>query len=260
MRRMSDRVRERWERGQVALNAWLTFEGFLAAEAVAGAGFDAVTVDLQHGAVTFDGLGAVVAGIEPTGAVPFARLPWNDPAAAMRALDLGVRGVIAPMVNSAEEAGALARACRYPPRGIRSYGTVRAAFGAAREQTERANDEILVFAQIETADGLAAVADICAVDGLDGLYVGPADLSLSLGLSSFADLEDPKLLQALDAILEAARLHGVVPGIHAPSENAALAMARRGFTFVGSAGDANVLSTALAGSTERIRAELEPPA
>jgi 4-hydroxy-2-oxoheptanedioate aldolase len=260
MRRMPDRLRERWERGQVALNAWLTFEGPLAAEAVAGAGFDAVTVDLQHGAVTFDALGAVVVAIEPSGAVPFARLPWNDAAAAMRALDLGVRGVIAPMVNAAEEADALVRACRYPPRGIRSYGAVRSAFGTGREQTERANDEVLVFAQIETAEGLAAAADICAVDGLDGLYVGPADLSLSLGLSSFADFEDPKLLEALDPILGAAREHGVVPGIHAPSEAAAVAMARRGFTFVGSAGDADALSTALAGSTERIRAELERPA
>jgi 4-hydroxy-2-oxoheptanedioate aldolase len=260
MRRMPDRLRERWEQGQVALNAWLTFEGAAAAEAVAGAGFDAVTVDLQHGSVTPDALGAVVAAIEPTGAVPFARLSWNDPAAAMRALDLGVRGVIAPMVNSAEEASALARACRYPPRGIRSYGTVRAPFGAGREQTERANDAVLVFAQIETAEGLAAVGEICAVDGLDGLYVGPADLGLSLGLASFADFEDPRLLEALDAILEAARSHGVVPGIHAPSADAALSMARRGFTFVGSAGDADALSSALAASTERIRAELGRPA
>ena len=257
---MPDRLRERWERGQVALNAWLTFEGPAAAEAVAGGGFDAVTVDLQHGAVTADTLGAVVAAIEPTGAVPLVRLSWCDPAAAMRALDLGVRGVIAPMVNSAEEATAFARACRYPPRGIRSYGTVRSAFGTGRDQTERANDTVLVFAQIETAEGLAAVDDICAVEGLDGLYVGPADLSLSLGLASFADVEDPRLLEALDAVLEAARRHGVVPGIHAPSEGAALSMARRGFTFVGSAGDANALTTALAGSTERIRAELERPA
>ncbi len=255
---MPDRLRERWERGRVALNAWLTLEGPLAAETVARAGFDAVTVDLQHGAVTFDALAPVVAAIEPTGAVPFARLPWNDPPGAMRALDLGVRGVIAPMVNSAEEADALVRACRYPPRGIRSYGTVRSEFGAGHEQTERANDAVLVFAQIETAEGFAAVAEICAVDGFDGVYVGPADLSLSLGLASFADLEDPRLLEALDAILEAARAHQVVPGIHAPSEDAALAMARRGFTFVGSAGDAAALS-ALAGSTERIRAELDPP-
>jgi 4-hydroxy-2-oxoheptanedioate aldolase len=178
----------------------------------------------------------------------------------MRALDLGVRGVIAPMVNSAAEAEALARACRYPPRGIRSYGAVRAAFGAGREQTERANGEVLVFAQIETAEGLAAVAEICAVDGLDGLYVGPADLSLSLGLGSFADLADPRPLEALDAILGAARDHGVVPGIHAPSGDAALAMARRGFAFVGSAGDAAALSTALGGSTDGLRAELERPA
>jgi 4-hydroxy-2-oxoheptanedioate aldolase len=175
----------------------------------------------------------------------------------MRALDLGVRGVIAPMVNSAGEASALARACRYPPRGLRSYGAVRSAFGRGREQTERANEGILVFAQIETGEGLAAVDEICAVDGIDGVYVGPADLSLSLGLASFADFADPRLLEALDVILRAAREHGVVPGVHAPSVDAALAMARRGFTFVGSAGDVDALSSALSASTERIRAELE---
>ena len=259
MLRMRDRVRERWEHGQVALNAWLTLEGASSAEVVARAGFDAVTVDLQHGAATPDTLATLVAAIEPTGAVPFARLPWNDPASAMRALDLGVRGVIAPMVSSADEARVLARACRYPPRGDRSYGPVRSAFGRGREQTERANESILVFAQIETAEGLAAAADICAVDGLDGVYVGPADLSLSLGHPSFADLDDPPLLEALDEILEATRIHGVVAGIHAPSAAAAVAMARRGFTFVGSAGDGDTLSSALSASIELVRAQLERP-
>lgn len=256
---MRDRVRERWEHGEVALNAWLTLGGASAAEVVARAGFDAVTVDLQHGAVTHEALGAVVAAIEPTGAVPLARLPWNDPASAMRVLDLGVRGVIAPMINSAEEASALARACRYPPRGTRSYGVVRSAFGSGRDQTERANESILAFAQIETAEGLAAVSEICAVDGLDGVYVGPADLSLALGLASFADLDDPKLLEALDRVLEATRTHEVVAGIHAPSVGSAVAVARRGFTFVGSAGDADALSSALTASTDQVRAELARP-
>jgi 4-hydroxy-2-oxoheptanedioate aldolase len=255
MRRMPDRVRERWERGEVALNAWLSLEGASSAEVVARAGFDAVTVDLQHGAATIDTLGAVVAAIEPM-AVPFVRLPSNDAALAMRVLDVGARGVIGPMVNSAEEANGLARACRYPPRGIRSYGPVRSAFGTGREQTERANQAVLVFAQIETAEGLAAVDDICAAD-IDGVYVGPADLSLSLGLRSFADLEDASLLEALGTILEAARDHRIVPGIHAPSAASAVAMARLGFTFIGSAWDAVALSSALSTSTRWVRAELE---
>ncbi len=104
MPRMGDRVRERWAKGEVALNAWLSLEGASTAGLVAGAGFDAVTVDLQHGSATMDTLGTVVAAIEPTGAVPFVRLARNDPALVMRALDLGARGVIGPMVNSADEA------------------------------------------------------------------------------------------------------------------------------------------------------------
>jgi 4-hydroxy-2-oxoheptanedioate aldolase len=256
MRRMPDRLRERWERHEVALNAWVSLEGPSSAEVVARAGFDAVTVDLQHGAVTPHTLAAVIAAIEPA-AVPFVRLSWSDPAAAMRALDLGARGVIGPMVNSAAEANDLARACRYPPRGDRSYGPVRSAFGVGREQIDAANDAVLVFAQIETAQGLAAVRDICAVDGIDGVYVGPADLSLSLGLGSFADLEDPALVEALDTICDAAREHGVVPGIHAPSAASSAAMARRGFTFIGAAWDADALASALAASAERLRAELD---
>lgn len=256
MRRMPDRIRERWANGEVALNAWLTLEGPSSAALAASGGFDAVTVDLQHGSAGLDALGSIVAAIEPTGVVPFVRLGWNDPGLAMRALDLGARGLIAPMVNSADEARAFARACRYPPEGFRSYGAVRSVFGTGREQTERANRSVLTFAQIETAEGLAAVDEICSVDGLDGVYVGPADLSLSLGLPTFGDVDDRGMRAALDETLEAARGHGIVPGIHAPSAGQAVAMARRGFTFVGAAGDAETLATGLRTSTEAIRAEL----
>jgi 4-hydroxy-2-oxoheptanedioate aldolase len=132
---------------------------------------------------------------------------------------------------------------------------VRGAFGTGRGQTERANEAVLTFAQIETAEGLADVEDIAATPGLDGLYVGPADLSLTLGLETFADLSDPRMLEALDRILRAADSAGVVPGIHAPSIEGAVAMARRGFRFVGAATDVDPPSAA--DSFRRIRAALD---
>ena len=255
MRPMSDPVRERWAAGEVALNAWSTFGGASAASVLAATGFDAVTVDLQHGEHTLARLAEVVAAIERAGAVPFVRLGWNDPASAMRALDLGVRGLICPMIDTAEDAAAFARFCRYPPVGARSYGPVRSAFGTGREHTDAANAAILAFAQIETADGFATVEAFCATPELDGGYGGPADLSLTLGFEGFADLASREMLDALDRVVAAASAQEVVPGIHAPSIERAVEMARRGFRFVGSAGDTELLRAGAAESLERTRAD-----
>jgi len=254
MRPMSDPVRDRWTAGEVAWNAWSTFGGASAASVLAATGFDAVTVDLQHGEHTLERLGEVVGAIERAGAVPFVRLGWNDPGGIMRALDLGARGLICPMVDSAEDAASFVRFCRYPPLGARSYGPVRSAFGTGREQTDAANAAIIAFAQVETAEGWANVEAICATTGLDGVYVGPADLSLTLGLAGFADLASHEMLDALDRVVTAASAHDVVAGIHAPSIERAVEMARRGFRFVGAAGDAELLRGGAAESLERTRA------
>jgi 4-hydroxy-2-oxoheptanedioate aldolase len=256
MRPMSDRVRDRWVAGEVALNAWSTFGGGSSAGVLASAGFDAVTVDLQHGEQTLEGLGEVVGAIERAGAVPFVRIGWNDPATVMRALDLGARGVICPMVDTDEDAAAFVRFCRYPPLGVRSYGPVRSAFGEGRRQTDAANESVLAFVQIETSEGWANVETICAVAGLDGVYVGPADLSLALGFESFADLSAPDMLDALDRVVAAASARDVVPGIHAPSFERAVEMARRGFRFVGASGDVELLRAGAAESIERTRADV----
>ena len=252
---MSDRVRDRWVAGEVALNAWSTFGGASAASVLADAGFDAVTVDLQHGEHTVERLGEAIGAIERAGAVPFVRLGWNDPAGVMRAMDLGARGLICPMVDSAEDAAAFVRVCRYPPLGARSYGPVRSAFGTGREHTDAANASVLAFAQIETAEGWVNVESICATPGLDGVYVGPADLSLALGFESFADLGSHDMLDALDRVVAAASARDVVPGIHAPSIERAVEMARRGFRFIGAAGDTELLRGGAAESIERTRAD-----
>ena len=239
----------------MALNAWSTFGGGSAAGVLASAGFDAVTVDLQHGEQTLEGLGDVVGAIERAGAVPFVRIGWNDPATVMRALDLGARGVICPMVDTAEDAAAFVRFCRYPPLGVRSYGPVRSAFGTGRRQTDAANESVLAFVQIETSEGWANVEAICAVAGLDGVYVGPADLSLALGF----ELRRPERARHARCARSGGGRglgSGVVPGIHAPSFERAVEMARRGFRFVGAAGDVELLRAGAAESIERTRADV----
>jgi 4-hydroxy-2-oxoheptanedioate aldolase len=212
-----------------------------AAAAVASAGFDAVVVDLQHGHATLDDLPQLLAAIEGSPALPFVRAAWNHPADLMRALDLGTRGVICPMVGSRAEAEAFVAACRYPPAGTRSYGPIQAAFGRGRDHTAAAEEAILLFAMIETADGLSHLDEVAGTPGLDGLFVGPADLSLGIGLDTFADLNDPALLEALDSVIAAADTHGLIPGIHAPSPTNSAAMADRGFRFVSCGVDEDLL-------------------
>jgi len=249
----TDPVRACWSAGETAFAAWLTLDSPAAAAAVASAGFDAVVVDLQHGHATLDGLPHLLAAIQSTQALPFVRAAWNHPADLMRALDLGARGVICPMVGSRAEAETFVAACRYPPVGTRSYGPIHGAFGRGHEQITAANDAVLLFAMIETADGFANLEEIAATPGLDGLFVGPADLSLGIGLDTFADLGDPVLLTVLDAIVAAATAHELMPGIHAPSPSNAAAMAERGFRFVSSAVDEDLLRDAAEGAVRAAR-------
>jgi 4-hydroxy-2-oxoheptanedioate aldolase len=235
-------LRETWADGRVVLNAWVVGEGPSTGETLARAGFDTVTLDLQHGTATIDAAAETFRAIELAGAVPFARAPWNDPAVLMRILDLGARGVICPMVGSADEAEAFVRACRFPPRGIRSYGPVRGALGAGVEHVRRSDESVLLFAMIETAEGFAALEGIAATPGLDGLFVGPADLSLGLGFETFADLADARTLEAVDAVVAAAHRHDIVPGIYVSSPERGAEMASRGFRFVTPATDAELLA------------------
>jgi len=253
----TERLRETWARDEPAFNAWLTLEGHAAVAAVAAAGFDAVTLDLQHGAASLDGAAEVFAATEAGGAVPLVRTRWNDPAEIMRALDVGGRGIVCPMVGSRAEAEALVSRCRYPPSGVRSFGPVRGALGSGAEHVRRANASTVVLAMIETSEGLRHVEEIASTPGLDGLYVGPTDLSLGLGLSSLADLDDPKLLEGLDTVVAAARRHGVVPGVHAPSPERAARMVERGFRFVCAAVDQDLLRSGARSALDATRGLLD---
>ena len=249
----TDRLRETWARGGTALNAWLTLEGAASAAAVAAAGFDSVTLDLQHGAAEPHDAARIFAAVEAAGPAPLVRVRWNDPAELMRMLDIGARGIVCPMIGSRTEAEAFVAACRYPPEGIRSYGPVNGALGAGREHVSRANEIVLTFAMIETAEGFGNLDEIASTPGLDGLYVGPSDLSLGLGLDTFADLGDPRLLEALDAVVDAAKRHEIVAGVHAPSPEKSAAMAERGFRFVTPAVDTSLLADGASASLERTR-------
>jgi 4-hydroxy-2-oxoheptanedioate aldolase len=243
-------VRDAWAAGRAARNAWLTIPDAHLAEMVAARGTtEAVTVDLQHG--LFDHSTAVhaIRAIALHGAAALVRLQAIDAAVAGFVLDAGAAGVIAPMVESVDQAEYLVSACRYPPRGSRSHGPTRVALRSGADAMSAA-EQAVVFAMVETRAGLTRCEDLAAVDGLDGLFVGPGDLGLSLGLEAGQDREEPEMRAAFDRILTACRRSGKHAGIRAASPVYAAKMATSGFDLVTVWVDAVAVGSTLASSAE----------
>lgn len=224
---MDNRVKRIWQDRRTAYGGWLSFYDDFAASLMSDVGFDYLVIDMQHGLADSSQAARLLQSVAGSGTVPMVRVPWNDPAVIGGVLDAGALGVIVPMVNSAEEAVAAVQACRYAPHGARSWGPLRAARLHGDYATATANDTIMCIPMIETAAAVDAIDEILAVPGIDAIYVGPADLSLTYGLTPAADNEGP-FVTALESIIGACARHGVVPGIHA---NPALAVKRRGQGF-----------------------------
>lgn len=227
-----NKLKTKLENGETALNGWLHIPASVTAEAMAHGGFDSLTIDLQHGPLHFEAAVPMLQAISTTDVTPLARVPWNEPGMIMKMLDAGCYGIICPMVNSGSECEAFVKACRYPPQGYRSFGPTRAKFYGGTDYAKHANATVLTFAMIETKEALDNLDDILSVPGLDALYVGPADLSQSLGGPPGADFRDGPVPEALDKILEVAKRHGVKAGIHNASVSYAKEMTGKGFQFV----------------------------
>ena len=198
----------------------------LLAEQASKTGYDYVCIDLQHGLAGFDLLPTMLQAVGAGPSAAVARVPWNDSWMIGRALDAGAVGVIVPMVNTAEQAQAAVAACRYAPTGERSVGPIGAMTrhpGYFREA-----GDVMCIVMIETEEAVRNVEAIAAVPGVDALYVGPADLSLSLGLRPLPDQEDQRFHDALAAVVAACERNKIVPGVHATAE---LAAARRSAGF-----------------------------
>ena len=211
---------------------WLAVPSTFTAEVMARQGFDALCVDMQHGLVGYGDLWPMLQAVGQTDVVPLVRVPTNEPGILGKALDAGAYGVIVPLVDTAEQAAAAVRACRYPPRGARSFGPIRAALYAGADYAAHADEEILVFAMIETRAGLDNLETICAIPGLDAIYIGPADLSLALGLPPGVDVEEPAHLAACDLIRDTAHRHGKRAAMHCYSAQFAARAVARGFDLV----------------------------
>ena len=251
-----DSLREIWAQGQPTFGAWLGSPSSISAEAAAQAGFEYVCCDNQHGVVDYQATVTVIQAIELARSNPIVRVPWNEPGIIGKMLDAGAQGVIVPMVNSAAEAAAVVRYASYPPRGARSFGPILAG-GRVPNYAAVANDRVAIVPMVETVEALNGIDALLAVPGVTAIYVGPADLSLSLGLPPGNNDDSPLFTDALVRIVAACRNAGVVPGIHA---SGALAERRleQGFRMITVSNDLLAMRTAMAGELAMARGAAKP--
>ena len=246
-------LKKLWARRGAAVSGWLSIPSAFSAEVMAHQGFDSLVIDTQHGVIDYQAAAGMLAAISTTPVVPLVRVPWNDPAHVMKILDAGAYGIICPMINSRAEAEALVRACKYPPRGYRSFGPVRASLYAGADYVDHANDELLVLPMIETAEAVKNLDEILSTPGVDGVYVGPSDLSLALGCKPRLDQTDPPVVEAQQKIVAACKRHGVVAGIHNATSGYALKMIEAGYQFVVIASDSRFMAARAAEEVSAVR-------
>ena len=249
----SNQVRSLWSEEKTAISGWLSIGNSYSAEIVGHSGVDCVTIDLQHAMTDISDMIHMLQAISATPAVPFVRVPGKDPTVIMKSLDAGAYGLICPLVNSADEARAFVDASMYPPAGSRSFGPSRGLLYGGANYVEHANDTIVRLAMIETREGLVAVREICEVDGLDGIFVGPNDLGLSFGKGTASDPTEKDVCVAIETCLAAARAAGKTAGIFCPNGQVARRRKDQGFRFVVPGSDANLLKSALSSELAHLK-------
>jgi 4-hydroxy-2-oxoheptanedioate aldolase len=225
-------------RRESVVGYWVVLDSPPSTERIARLGYDYVSLDAQHGLIGYSGLLNALTAIDAAGgAVGLVRVAANDPARIGRALDAGAAGVIVPLINTAEDAAAAVAACRYPPVGVRSYGPTRSGMRIGPVPVE-ANDAVVVLTMIETREGLANVEAIAATPGLDGLYIGPSDLTLGVGGAAPGDpAVAADFAAALERVRRACEANGLAAGLHTRSGEEAARRLAEGFTVVTVAGD-----------------------
>ena len=239
--------------GVNCVGGWVAIPDPYAVETYAAQGWDSVTLDMQHGGSNInDAVPLMVAIQSSSDATPLVRVPWNDPAQIQRALDAGAMGIICPMINTRAEAEALVRSGRYPPMGERSFGPYRASqYGA--DYWQKANEEVLLFAMVETKQAVNNLDEILSVKGISGVYVGPSDLSLSLGKPPTLDPSDKEVLAAIDTIVKTTRKKGLIAGVHTDGPATALKRFEAGFQMCTILNDVRLLAVAAANAVNEVR-------
>jgi len=228
-----NKLKEIFKQGGSAINGWLQIPNSFTAELMANQSWDSLTLDMQHGVIDYSHAISMLQAISTTNVVPLARVNWNEPGQIMKILDAGAYGIICPMVSNRKEAENFVQACMYPPKGYRSYGPIRGLVYGGPDYADEANNEILKFAMIETKESLDNLDEIMQTPGLDGIYIGPADLSLALGEKpSFDKPEGDPVYEVIMKILEHAKKNKIIAGIQNGQPEYADKMIKKGFQLV----------------------------
>jgi len=237
-------VRAKLKRGEPSVGTWLTLPDPVAARLMARVGFDWLTVELEHTPVNFETAAQSFTVIAGSNCVPLARVPWNTGENIKRVLDTGAYGIVVPMVNSRAEAAAAVRAARYQPLGERSIGGQLHATNFDTDPATyyaRANEEILVVVMMEHIKAIEAADQILSVPGVDVAFIGPNDLTNSMGKKPVFESDDKEFKDAVAHVLATARKHGVAPGIHVLDAPAAQRRLGEGFQFIAITSEAGMM-------------------
>ena len=248
-------VKTLWAEGKPVLHGWLSIGNAFTAEIMAAQGYDAISIDMQHGALDYSAALPMIQAMRASGVSIGARIPWLDPAIIMKALDAGALNIICPMINTADEAAAFVSYTRYPPQGQRSFGPTRAGF-AMPGYGPQMNDEVVALAMIETAEGVANLEEIAATPGLAGIYVGPADLTLGTQegrLPPGFDREEPEMVELVQRIAKVCADHGIKACLHCGTPEYAAKAIGWGYSLTTVSGDTRLLAGAAAASVSRFR-------
>jgi 4-hydroxy-2-oxoheptanedioate aldolase len=254
---ITNRIHDIWAKGRPVLHGWLSINSSFSAEVMAAQGFDAISVDLQHGALDYGDLLPMLQAMRASGVVLGARVPWLDPGIIAKVLDAGALQVICPMISTAEEAARFVDCLLYPPRGQRSFGPSRAQFAQGPGIAAEANAQVMGWAMVETRAGLDNLEAIAATPGLTGIYVGPADLTFSLHggrLAPAMDREEPEMIAVLQRIAAVCRAAGIRAALHCGTPEYAARAVGWGYHMTTVGGDFRFMAAGAAAAVQRFRA------
>jgi 4-hydroxy-2-oxoheptanedioate aldolase len=228
--------------GKPQIGLWSSLSSNYSVEVIAGAGFDWILLDCEHSPNDLESLLTQLQAAAPYPTTSIVRVPWNDMVTIKRVLDIGAQALLVPYVSTAEEALAAVAYTRYPPKGVRGVaGTTRATrFGRVKDYAKRAHEEICLLVQVETQAALDNIEAICAVEGVDGVFIGPADLHASMGY--VGEVANPKVKPLIDDAIRRIRKAGKAPGILTPNEADAKHWLECGALFVAVGADVGILA------------------
>jgi 4-hydroxy-2-oxoheptanedioate aldolase len=228
--------------GKPQIGLWSSLSSNYTVEVIAGAGFDWILLDTEHSPADLENLLTQLQAAAPYPAHTVVRVPWNDMVTMKRVLDIGAQSLLVPYVSTDEEARKAVSYTRYPPAGVRGVaGTTRASrFGRVKDYAKRAQEELCVLVQVETQAALDNIEAICGTDGVDGVFIGPADLHASLGLTG--EIANPKVKPLIDEAIRRIRKCGRAPGILTPNEADARHWLECGALFVAVGADVGILA------------------